>query len=87
MNIVLFHYAMVAFKMDQKLIFDDESTQNIFISNMDDPHVIWDEVQRERCSPDTNTADKYKNGNFLNTLGQLINRLKTRQKIGRIPRD
>ena len=47
MNLVLFHYAMVAFKMDQKLIFNDESTQNIFISNMDDPDIIWDEVQRE----------------------------------------
>ena len=87
MNLVLFHYAMVAFKMDQKLIFDDESTQNIFISNMDDPDIIWDEVQQERCSPDTNTADKYKNGNFLNTLGQLINRLKTRRKLGRTSRD
>ena len=40
---------------------------------MDDPDTIWDEVQWERCSPDTNTADKYKNGNFLNTLGQPIN--------------
>merc|ERR1711983_312543 len=60
MNLVLFHYAMVAFKMDQKLIFNDESTQNIFISNMDNPDTIWDEVQRERCSPDTNTAAKYK---------------------------
>ena len=87
MNVVLFHYAMVAFKMDQKMIFDDESTQNIFISNMDDPMIIWGEVQRERHSSDTNTADKYKNGNFLNTLGQLINRLKTRRKIGRITRD
>ena len=73
MNLVLFHYAMVAFKMDQKLIFDNESTQNIFISNMDDSNIIWDEVQRERCSPDSNTADKYREGNFLNTLGQLIN--------------
>ena len=82
MNNVLFHYAMVAFKMDQKMIFDDESTQNIFISNMDNPDTVWDEVQQERCSPDTNTADKYKNGNFLNTLGQLINRLKSRRKIG-----
>ena len=73
--------------MNQKLIFNDESTQNIFISNMDDPDTIWDEVQQERCSPDTNTADKYKNGNFLNTLGQLINWLKSRRRIAWIPRD
>ena len=69
MNLVLFHYAMVAFKMDQKLIFNDVSTQNIFISNMDHSNLIWDEVERERSSTNTNKADKYKNGNFLNTLG------------------
>ena len=44
---------------------------------MDNLDTIWDEVQQERCSVDTNKADKYKNGNFLNTLGQLINRLKS----------
>ena len=87
MNLVLFHYAMVAFKMDQKLIFNDEYTQNIFISNMDNSDTIWDEVQRERCSADTTKADKYKNGNFLNTLGQLINWLKSHQRLARVPRE
>ena len=87
MNLVLFHYAMVAFKMDQKLIFNDESTQNIFISNMDHSDIIWDEVQRERCSADTNKADKYKNVNFLNILGQLINRLKSHRRLSRVPRE
>ena len=87
MNLVLFHYAMVAFKMDQKLMFNDESTQNIFISNMDNSDTVWDEVQRERCSTDTNKADKYKNGNFLNTLGQLINRLKSQRWLIRAPRE
>ena len=45
MNLVLFHYAMVAYKMDLKMIFNEESTQNIFISNMDNPAIVWDEVQ------------------------------------------
>ena len=68
-NLVLFHYAMIAFKLDQKLIFNNKSTQNIFISNMDSPDIVWDEVQQDQCSADANTVDKYKNENFLNTLG------------------
>ena len=52
MNLVLFHYAMVAYKMDLKMIFNEESTQNIFISNMDNPDIVWDEVQQEWCSAD-----------------------------------
>ena len=50
--------------MDLKLIFNEAATQNIFISKMDNPDIIWSEVQRKRCSADTNTSDKYKNGNF-----------------------
>ena len=72
MNLFLFHYAMITLKLDQKLIFNNKLTQNIFISNMDSPDIVWDEVQQERCSANTNTTNKYKNGNFLNTLGQLI---------------
>ena len=63
---------MVAYKMDLKMIFKEESTQNIFISNMDSPDIVWDEVQQECCSANTNTTDNYKNGNFLNILGQHI---------------
>ena len=87
MNLVLFHYAMVAFKMDQKLTFNDVSTQNIFISNMDHSNLIWDEVEKERSSTNTNKANKYKNGNFLNTLGQLINRLKSHRRLSQVPRE
>ena len=39
---------------------------------MDSSEIVWDEVQWERCSADTNTANKYNNGNVLNTLGQLM---------------
>ena len=67
--------------MDHKQIFNKTETQNIFISNMDNPEILWSEVQRERCSADTNTADKYKNGNFLNTLGQLISQLKSQRRL------
>ena len=40
---------MVVYKMDLKLIFNEESAQNIFISNMDSPDIVWDEVQQEHC--------------------------------------
>ena len=40
LNIVLFHYAMVAYKIDLKLIFNEDATQNIFISNMDNPDIV-----------------------------------------------
>ena len=80
---------MVAYKMDLKIIFKEELTQNIFISNMDNPAIAWDEVQRARCSANTNTANKYKNGNFLNTLGQLMlmSQLKFQRHLPRISRE
>ena len=37
LNLVLFHYVMVAFKMNYKQEFNQPETENIFISNIDNP--------------------------------------------------
>ena len=68
LNLVLFHYAMVASKMDYKQEFDQPVPQNIFISNMDNPELLWSVVNHEPCSSDQSGADKYKNCIVLNIL-------------------
>lgn len=40
LNLVLFHYAIVAYKMDYKHEFNQPETQNIFLPNMDYPKLI-----------------------------------------------
>lgn len=81
LNLVLLHYAMVAFKMDYKQEFDQHATQNIFIYNLDNPKLLWSKVNRERYSFDQSVADKYKNGNFLNTLGERIDCLQSKYRL------
>ena len=75
LNLVIFYYVMVAFKKDYKKVFDKLPTQNIFISNMDHLKLLWSKVNHEHCSSKQSLADKYKNENFLNTLGQLVGQL------------
>ena len=64
LNLVLFHYVMIAFKWDYKEVVANIMTQDAFISNMDYIDLLYSKFNQERCSSDQTLADKYKNGNF-----------------------
>ena len=48
---------------------------------MDNQELLWLEFNWERNSADQVEADKYKNGNFLNSLEKLIGCLQSEQYL------
>jgi hypothetical protein len=50
---------------------EDELTQDVFISNMSNVDEIRNIVAVERHSPHAWISDRYKNGNFENTIGRI----------------
>ena len=68
---------MCAFIEDHKESYDQESTQNKYIDNMDNYKLIFDWVDCDHNSMNTVLQKKYKNGSFLHIISQIVSELST----------
>ena len=71
------NYALV---QDQVEDPDDELTQDVFISNMNHVDEIRNIVAVERHSPHEFIAERYKNGNFQNTIARMDGNLSAKSR-------
>ena len=76
-NKVDYHYRMSALILDRKEIYDEEGTQNVYISNMENLEHIFDQVDCDRKSTNTELQEKYKNSSFPHTVCQIVAELST----------
>ena len=56
-NEVTFHYIMIAHQQNQKEVFDNINTKNIFILNLNHSYIIITEVNRDCHSSDQHLAN------------------------------
>ena len=76
-NKVDYYYRMYAVINDWKENYDQESTQNMYIANMDNYKMIFDRVNHDCNCTNTVLQDKYKNRSFPHTISQIMSELST----------
>ena len=76
-NKVDYYYRLFAIIDDQKESYDQESTQNKYVLNMDNYEIIFERVDRERNSTNIVLQNKYTNGSFPHTISQIVSEFST----------
>ena len=68
---------MSALILDRKENYNEEATQNMYIANMENSKLIFDQVDRDCKSTNTELQEKYKNSSFPHTVCQIVAELST----------
>ena len=72
---------MCATILDRKEDYDLEATQNMYIANMDNPKLIFSQVDWDHKSTNKELQDQYKNGSFPHTISQIVSELSDSSSI------